>query len=102
MSRWRKDIKKLSSSKNPLSFWNWIQVLNFFEEHKNDLDIGDLELIVKRSEENRLYVNEEHGSGIEQCEVRPDVYLYLEHLKEEKRRSDTQVQNSDNLIACHQ
>jgi len=101
MGCWKEDIKNLTSSENPLSFYNWIQILNFFENHKNELDIEDVQLIVDRSEKIRLYVNEEYRSRIERCEVRPNVYLHLENLKEEKSRSDIQV-NEDNLIACHQ
>jgi hypothetical protein len=91
MGRWRKDIISLTSEKIPPSFYIWRKILNFFNDHKDEIDVDELKLIVDRSEKIRIYLNEKCRSGIEQHDVKPNVYLHLENLKEEKSRSDIQV-----------
>ena len=102
MSRWSENISNLFSSNQPISFYLWVKLLNFFEKHKNHLDIDDVKLIVDKCEEYRLYLNEHSCSYIEPHEVNPNVYEHLEKLKKQKSRSDIQVHSSDNLVACHQ
>ncbi len=61
MSQWSEDILTLTSSTNKISFSLLNRLLNFFDKHKKDLDFQDVKLIVDKSEEYRLYLNE-HSS----------------------------------------
>ncbi len=56
-------------------------MLKFFSEHKEHLDLDDIRLIVDRSEECRIYLNEHSRSFIKRNEVVPNIYEYLERLK---------------------
>jgi len=95
MSQWREDILLTTSSTEPNSFYLWISLLNVFEKHKDDLDLEDIEIIVDKVEECRIYLNKHSSSYIEQQEVYPNVYKHLENMK--RSRSDNQVQSSDNF-----
>ncbi len=53
----------------------------FFHEHKEELDLDDMKIIVDKSEECRLYLNEHNRLQIKRKEVNPNVYAYLEFLK---------------------
>ena len=82
MSSWKNDIIKIISSNQELSFHSWIILLNFYEKHKKELDIEDLKLIVDRSEEIRIYLNENSCSYIEKHEVYPNIYEHYENMIE--------------------
>jgi len=81
MGQRREDILQLTSSSIPISFSHWNELLKFFNEYKEQLDLEDLQIIVDKSEEYRLYLNEHSCSHISQHEVNPNVCEYLERLK---------------------
>ncbi len=85
MNRRREVIINLTSSNIPLSFTHWNEILNYFDIHKEQLDIEDLKIIVDRCEECRLYLNQDNTDIIEKKDVVPNVYEYLENkIKDNK------------------
>lgn len=95
MSQWREDILLITSSTETISFFLWVSLLNIFEKHKEELDLEDVEIIVDKVEEYRIYLNQHSCSHIERQEVNPNVYQHLENMK--ISRSDNQVQSSDDF-----
>lgn len=93
MSHWRKDILAITSSNKPISFSLWVSLMNVFEMYKDELDLKDVEIIVDKVEEYRIYLNQHSCSHIERQEVYPNVYQHLENMK--KSRSDNQVPHLD-------
>jgi len=93
MSQWRKDILAITSSNKTISFSLWVSLMNVFENHQNELDLEDVEIIVDKVEEYRIYLNQHSCSHIERQEVFPNVYQHLENMK--KSRSDNQVPHLD-------
>ncbi len=70
MSRWRNDILELTSSDKPTTFIQWNELLNFYNENKEELDEKECALVLDKSEEYRLYLNSHCGSDIERHEVK--------------------------------
>ncbi len=81
----KEDIVLLTSSEIPISFSHWSEILKYFTQYKTQLDVADLQLIVDRSEECRLYLNIHSSSHIEKNEVVPNVYEYLKELQPIKK-----------------
>ncbi len=81
MSPRREEILTLTSSDIPISFSHWNSLLKFFSDNKEQLDLEDMKIIVTKSEEYRIYLNEHSCSYIEQQEVNPNVYEYLEKIE---------------------
>lgn len=73
-------IIRLTSPNNPITFSHWVTLLNFFTKHQEQLDFDDIKIIVDKSEEYRLYLNEHSCSFIERNDVHPNVYKHLELL----------------------
>lgn len=80
MSHWSEDILTITSSSNTISISLWVTLLNFFNNHKHQLDPDDVKLIVDKCEKCRLYLNEHSKDYIEQHEVNPNIYEYLEKI----------------------
>ncbi len=74
----REDIVTLTSSDIPLSFGHLVDILNYFNIHKEQLDIESLKIIVDRCEECRLYLNQANTDIIEKKDIQPNVYEYLD------------------------
>lgn len=102
MSHWREDILTLTSSNKPISFCYWTTLLNFFDKHKDQLDIDDVKIIVDKCEECRIYLNEHSKTHIEQYETNPNIYEYLKQLKKNKTEVTDKSPVRTTLIACHQ
>ncbi len=69
MSRWRNDILIITSSNITISFIKWNELINFYKEHKQDLDEKECRMVLDKSEEYRLYLNTHSQSYIERDEV---------------------------------
>lgn len=89
------------------SFTYWAQVLDFFHQYQNLLDIRDMEILCAESERCRAYANRDKeeiltlyrngkyvtqtikktGTNIKKEEVSPKVYDHLEILKEAERQA---------------
>jgi len=51
-------------------------LLNFFDNHKEELNLKELKKIVDKCEECRLYLNAENTDPISQEDVNPNIYEY--------------------------
>lgn len=96
MSCWRKDILTITSSTETINFSLWVSLMNVFEKHVDELDLEDVEIIVDKVEEYRIYLNQHSCSHIEQHEVNPNVYQYLENMKKEKNNKTEWIQSYQN------
>ena len=74
--RYDKELKTLLSSDSPIDFYYWISLLNFFDDHKEELNLKELEKIVDKCEECRLYLNANNTDPISQKDVNPNIYEY--------------------------
>lgn len=81
MSRFRSQVYKLTSDELPNSLDTWIKLLNFFDSHKSDLDMTELNKIVDKCENIRLCWNETHSDIINKKDVNPNIYQYVSSLK---------------------
>lgn len=85
MSQRSGDILKLFASEH-ISFTLWVIMLNYFKDHKDQLDLEDVKLLVDKCEECRLYLNKTTCSGkIEQDETFPNIYVHLENIRKQTR-----------------
>lgn len=74
--RINKEFKSLLSSDSPIDFYYWISLLNFFDNHKEELNLKELKKIVDKCEECRLYLNANNTDPISQEDVNPNIYEY--------------------------
>lgn len=72
-----KELKSLLSSDSPIDFYYWVSLLNFFDDHKEELNLKELKKVVDKCEECRLYLNHENTDPIERSDTSPNVYKYL-------------------------
>jgi len=99
-------ILEPNNSTPPISYW--IKILTFFEQHTNQLNIEDMQIICDESERCRAYYNQErhhmitiyrNGEKIEQPQsepglniskdnVFPKIYDYLENMIQEEKYSE--------------
>lgn len=110
MSRLRKQIKTLiKNSDSTPSLFYWTQILTFFEDHTDELDIKEVRMLCAECERCRTYWNTEEVTEtkfikpggqeqtltrvrqslhIEQEDVNPNIYAHLaemERQEEEKK-----------------
>lgn len=67
----------ITSSHSPIDFFHWITLLNFFNVHKEELDLKELKILVDNYEECRVYFNQNNTDPIERSDTSPNVYEYL-------------------------
>lgn len=80
MGKRRQELLEITSLQHPYSFSHWRRLLSFFDEHKSDLDLYEIEMLANVSEIFRLYLNENSRSHIERHEVMPNIHEYLETI----------------------
>jgi len=107
MSHRSEDILIIFSSNQPISFLLWTKLLNFFEDHKEVLDLEDMKILVGKCEECRLYLNEHsyvRANPIKQHETFPNIYVHLEKMNIQKHNTEVTDKSPirTTLIACHQ
>lgn len=94
--RYDKELKALLSSDSPIDFYYWISLLNFFDDHKNELNLKELKKVVDKCEECRLYLNEDNTDPISQVDVNPNIYEYyrlqIEYNKNNKDDDNDELQ----------
>ena len=89
-----KELKNLLSPDSHIDFYYWISLLNFFDNHKEELNIKELKKIVDKCEECRLYLNENNNDPIGQQDVNPNIYEYYRLLiKNNKEMYDFEFNN---------
>jgi len=88
--RYDKELKTLLSSDSPIDFYYWISLLNFFDNHKEELNLKELKKVVDKCEECRLYLNKDNRDPIEKSDTRPNVYEYLANkIKDNNKNKET-------------
>jgi len=91
-----KELKTLLSSDSPIDFYYWISILNFFDNHKEELNLKELKKVVDKCEECRLYLNKDNTDPIEQEDVKPNVYsfyrLQIENNNKNNKDDDIELQ----------
>jgi len=70
MRDWSDDVLAITSSNIPISFFQWVKLINFYKEHKDEFDEKECQLILDKSESYRLYLNKHSRSYIEGNEVK--------------------------------
>jgi hypothetical protein len=101
MSQWGEDINRITSPDNPLSFSNWVEILNFFERHKDDLEIKELEKLVDRCEQCRVYLNKRINDKIKKEDTNPNIYEYLERkIIENNNKKCMQVYQEHQIVGA--
>jgi len=85
-----KELKTLLSSDSPIDFYYWISLLNFFDNHKEELNLKELKKVVDKCEECRLYLNKDNTDPISQKDINPNVYEYyrLQEIKYNKNNKE--------------
>jgi len=89
MSAWSEEINRITSSDIPLSFYIWVEILNFFERHKDELEIEELQKLVDKCEQCRVYLNTVTNDPIKKEDTNPNIYKYLEQrIIEDKKNNE--------------
>ena len=96
--RYDKELKTLLSTDSPIDFYLWISILNFFDIHKDDLNLKELKKIVDKCEECRLYLNEDNTDPIEQEDTKPNVYKFY-RLQIENNKNNKEDESVETLCA---
>lgn len=81
MSQFGGDIIKLTSPELPNSLNTWIILLDFFESHKDYLDLKELNIMANKSESIRSEWNKTHVDVISKHEVSPNICKYVDCLR---------------------
>ena len=81
MSSGRIELTKLLSSKQPISFFYWVSLLNVFQKFQTELDIDDVRRLLSECERCRIELNKIITDKIEKKDTNPDIYTYLENLE---------------------
>jgi len=96
--RYDKELKTLLSSDSPIDFYLWISVLNFFDDHKEELNLKELKKVVDKCEECRLYLNKDNRDPISQEDVKPNVYEFY-RLQIENNKNNKESESVETLYA---
>ncbi len=96
--RYDKELKTLLSSDSPIDFYYWISLLNLFDDHKEELNLKELEKIVDKCEECRLYLNANNTDPISQKDVNPNIYEYY-RLQIENNKNNKESESVETLYA---
>ena len=89
----RNELINLTSSDNPIDFYYFISLLNFFDNNKNELNLEELKIIVDKCEECRLYLNEGNTDPIEQEKVNPNIFEFY-RLQLQKNNNNKELDTS--------
>ena len=101
--RTKKELKDLLSSDSPIDFYYWISLLNFFDDHKDELNLKELKKVVDKCEECRLYLNHENTDPISQEDVKPNVYeFYRLQIEYNKNNKDDDIELQFGLVERNQ
>jgi len=96
--RYDKELKTLLSSDSPIDFYYWISLLNFFDDHKEELNLKELKKVVDKCEECRLYLNKDNRDPISQEDVKPNVYEFY-RLQIENNKNNKESESVETLYA---
>ena len=95
-----KELKDLLSSDSPIDFYHWISLLNYFDIHKEELNLKELKKVVDKCEECRLYLNESIIDQISQEDIKPNVYEYYRlRIKNNKNNKNKEIESVETLYA---
>lgn len=90
--RTKKELSSLLSSDSPIDFYYWISLLNFFDDHKDELNLKELKKVVDKCEECRLYLNVDNTDPISQEDIKPNVYeFYRLQIKNNNKEIESEA-----------
>ena len=93
----------LTSSDSPINFYYWVSLLNFFDDHKDELNLKELKKVVDKCEECRLYLNAKNTDPISQEDIKPNVYeFYRLQIENNKNNKDDDNELQFGLVERNQ
>jgi len=93
VNRRYEEFTNLTSIDTLPDFFYWITILNYFDKYKEELNEKELKILLDKSEECRVYLNENNTDPIDRADVNPNIYeyyrLHIENNNNNKEYSES-------------